>query len=86
MVPESLMKIDDKYIFSHLPNQILRRQDKPLYYARNGAAIYITKIDVLNRAVFGVRILPYEMSKIESFDIDDEEDFKIIKQLIVNLE
>jgi len=59
-------------------NKIKRRQEIETCYARNGAAIYITKIEKLDEYIMGGKILPYFMSKSDSFDIDDMEDWKII--------
>ena len=82
MVPESIMAIENGELVNYIESTPLRRQDKPTYYARNGAAIYITKIKQLKLSVFGGEILPYKMSKIDSFDIDDEDDWQIIEALI----
>ena len=42
--PESLMIKSDNYLVnSKFHEKIFRRQEKKTYYARNGAAIYITK-------------------------------------------
>ena len=86
MVPESQMKEEKGILKSYLKEgrSILRRQDKPLYYARNGAAIYITKSDRLKDFVLGGKILGYEMSKLESFDLDDEDDWELITQIMRN--
>ena len=48
-------------------------------YARNGAAIYITKTEKLGEYIFGGKILPYFMSKIKSFDM---EDWEIVERII----
>jgi N-acylneuraminate cytidylyltransferase len=61
---------------------ILRRQDKPILWGRNGAAIYITRINRVHEFIFGGNIISYEMSKSESIDIDDMEDWKIAEALI----
>lgn len=85
MTPTSLMDIKGKYLVDALPVRgirVLRRQAKPTYYARNGAAIYITKTAGLNDYIFGGKILPYLMSKTESFDIDDLEDWRIVERLL----
>ncbi len=55
---------------------ITRRQDKGAAYARNGAAIYITRTERIKDFVFGGRLLPYEMSMEDSVDIDDEDDWR----------
>ena len=58
--------------------QILRRQDKPRVYARNGPAVLVIRRDVLDRGqIFGDKLLPYEMSARSSVDIDDEHDLAL---------
>jgi CMP-N,N'-diacetyllegionaminic acid synthase len=61
---------------------VLRRQDKPVLWGRNGAAIYITRINKVEEYIFGGNIIPYEMTKSESIDIDDMEDWKLAAALI----
>ena len=58
---------------------ITRRQDKEAVYARNGAAVYITRIDRIKDFVFGGRLLPYEMPFEDSIDIDDEDDWRRVE-------
>jgi CMP-N,N'-diacetyllegionaminic acid synthase len=58
--------------------QILRRQDKPRVYARNGPAVLAIRRQVLERGqIFGDKMLPYEMSTRSSIDIDDLEDLAL---------
>ena len=58
--------------------EILRRQDKPRLYARNGPAILAIKKHVLERGqIFGDKMLPFEMSVRASIDIDDAEDLAL---------
>jgi CMP-N,N'-diacetyllegionaminic acid synthase len=58
--------------------QILRRQDKPRVYARNGPAILAIRRAVLERGqIFGDKMLPYEMSTRASMDIDDPQDLAL---------
>lgn len=66
---------------NELQNQ---RQNKPIYFARNGAAIYITTpINILaNNSLFGKKIVGYEMSKLDSIDIDEEEDWSLAEALL----
>jgi len=61
------------------------RQQKPVFYARNGAAIYIFSYDCLinKNSIYGDSIIPYYMSKEDSFDIDDEIDWFICEKLIL---
>lgn len=79
----SLMLMNGKYL-EPIDNekQILRRQEKPNFWARNGAAIYITRINKIGEYIFGGNIIPYEMSKIDSIDIDDIDDWCIAEALL----
>jgi CMP-N,N'-diacetyllegionaminic acid synthase len=77
---EKLMNFDGKYLTGNSTTR--RRQDIRTVYARNGAAIYITKTEKLDTYIFGGKILPYFMKKIESFDIDDIDDWRIIEKII----
>jgi CMP-N-acetylneuraminic acid synthetase len=52
------------------------------YYARNGAAIYITKKEILRENIMGKKILPFFMEKIESVDIDDIDDWMIVEAIM----
>ncbi|MEO2014241.1 MAG: acylneuraminate cytidylyltransferase family protein [Fuerstiella sp.] len=84
MCPESLMKSDGDAIVPYL-NQVgaLRRQDKVQnLYARNGAAVYITRVSRITDYIFGGRIIPYVMPTSLSFDIDDESDWQLAEVLM----
>ena len=88
MVPESIMEIDPNgYLRSCTKgnNPQLRRQDKDQYYARNGAAIYITKSSNVRNYIFGGLIIPYVMNKIASIDIDDMYDLDLARRIIKNI-
>lgn len=78
-LPEKLMSHDGKYLSGN--SEVKRRQEISTKYARNGAAIYITKTEKLGEYIFGGKILPYFMSKADSFDIDDMEDWEIIEKV-----
>ena len=82
--PESLMILERNYLINYIDQDelTLRRQDKKQYYARNGAAIYITKWPNLDQFIFGGQIIPYVMDKISSIDLDDLIDWKIAEALI----
>lgn len=77
-VPTSLMKITKTdHLVPYLDNSVqcsLRRQDKPTFYARNGAAVYITRRDRIKDFIFGGCCVPYVMNQIDSLDIDEYED------------
>ena len=83
-VPESLMKIKDGFLYEISDTKIYNRQKKPDYYARNGAAIYITKRKNLKHFILGGNILGYNMGKIESLDIDDDSDLNLAKIILKN--
>jgi CMP-N-acetylneuraminic acid synthetase len=51
-----------------------RRQDKPNVFARNGAAINITRTPRLAECVFGGRLMAYLMDAGNSVDVDPLED------------
>lgn len=76
--PVSAMKrTDDGSLVPFLPGPVItRRQEKEPVFARNGAAVYITRIDRVCDFVFGGRLLGYEMSPADSIDIDDEDDWR----------
>jgi len=51
-----------------------RRQDKEPVFARNGAAIYLTRLCKLSEYIYGGRLIPYIMPYLASIDIDSPED------------
>lgn len=59
-----------------------RRQDCPPEYIENGS-IYVTKTEILKRCEnrLGGSIACYEMSPLDSFQIDTEDDFLLLEQL-----
>ena len=83
-VTESLMKIKDGFFYEISDKKVYNRQKKPDYFARNGAAIYITKRKNLKQYIFGGNILGYKMGKIESLDIDDDSDLKLAGIILKN--
>ncbi|WP_268123040.1 cytidylyltransferase domain-containing protein [Roseivirga pacifica] len=86
MVPESIMTLNESnFLIPYSKDkQPLRRQDKPTYYARNGAAIYITRNLSLQHYIFGGNTLIYEMSREESLDLDEKEDIPLIEYWLSN--
>ena len=79
-MPDKIMMFDGCYLKGS--TEAKRRQDMSKIYARNGAAIYMTRTENLKDFIFGGKILPYFMSKLNSFEIDDLEDLEIMKKLI----
>lgn len=81
----SLMLMGDKYVTQKDKDSLLlRRQEKPIYWARNGAVIYITRINKVKDYIFGGNIIPYEMNKIDSIDIDDIEDWQMAEAIMLH--
>lgn len=79
------MQVDDQgYLRPYQEGEmLLRRQDKPQVYARNGPAILITLRSVLDSGrLYGNKVLPYKMGKLESIDIDDENDLALVEALL----
>jgi len=70
--------ISVNYDYQHRP----RRQDFTPEYIENGS-IYVTKPEILKKCenFLGGRIAFYEMSPLDSFQIDTEEDFLLVEQL-----
>lgn len=83
MNPESIMKMTaDGFVedYDAALRKSFQRQSKPTYYARNGAAIYLLKSKLLPQlkgSLFGGKILPWEMSRWSSVDIDTSEDMQL---------
>ena len=87
MSPFSAMKIDKNGFLTpylKLNEQKHIRHKNPVFFARNGAAIYIVsyKTLIFKNSLFGKKIFPYFMSKKNSVDIDDLLDFKIAEMLM----
>lgn len=83
--PYSVMIYNGTYLEHYVKEErIMRRQEMPLFYARNGAAIYICSYKLLmneNRFI-GKKCLPYFMPKERSLDINDYFDWKIAELLL----
>lgn len=77
--PCSIMKIEKGKLvpFVREGEKYTQRQLKPVFYARNGAAIYAFKYETLikKNSLYGDDCRPYLMSKADSVDIDDMIDF-----------
>lgn len=67
--------------------QPLRRQDKPVLYARNGPAVLAVRAAVLveQRSLYGQTSKPLIMSTTESIDIDTPEDLQWAESLLKTL-
>jgi len=84
--PVSVMRIEEGRLVPFLGTQgmtVLRRQDKPRVYARNGAAVYAIRRDILmGGSLFGQDCRPLEMSPADSVDIDGPTDLVIAEALL----
>jgi CMP-N,N'-diacetyllegionaminic acid synthase len=86
-IPECVMRMQDDYLRPYdVTSSLNRRQDKPVYYSRNGAAIYIapTKELVTSRSFIGRRCLPFVMSRYSSIDVDTPLDLRIAEFFLMN--
>ncbi len=79
--PESLMQLEGDMLIPSTYTLVSSnlRQEKRKYYARNGAAVYICRVDHFYRenSLFSERMAFWPMSMLRSIDIDDEDDFKL---------
>lgn len=75
--PVSVMKRNARgYLENFLGGDaITQRQDKPEVFARNGAAVYVTRRRRIGDFVFGGNLLCYQMDEEFSLDIDTLADF-----------
>lgn len=86
--PSSLMKINSKGYLECLERKTstTRRQDKAPTFARNGAAIYITKTKRLKEYIFGGRCILFLMEEKESIDINEPIDLVNANNILNQIE
>jgi CMP-N,N'-diacetyllegionaminic acid synthase len=83
--PVSVLKLEDGALTPYLgEGGPLRRQDKPLLYARNGPAVLVIKRRVIMDldTLYGPRTLPLIMDLAESLDIDTPFDLELAEYLL----
>jgi CMP-N-acetylneuraminic acid synthetase len=85
--PVSVLVMDDRgRVRPYLPataGPIVRRQDKPRVFARNGAAVYAIRADVVRAgSLFGEDCRGLEMAPLDSIDIDTPEDLELAEALV----
>ncbi len=83
--PGSLMELTDGILkpAKGRGSEATRRQDKPVLFARNGPAILITRPDVIRSGkLYGEKTVGYEMSELDSIDIDTVDDLKHAELLL----
>lgn len=83
--PGSVMELNDGRLTPWLKDRppVLRRQDKPLLYARNGPAILIVQANVIRQGrLYGEPTVGYVMRPNDSFDVDGPEDLRLVECLL----
>ena len=82
--PTSVMVVNkDGYLKPHMNSTSpTRRQEKEVVFARNGAAIYITRLGAVEHFIFGGRLIPFHMLEEDSIDIDEEMDFDVAERYL----
>jgi CMP-N-acetylneuraminic acid synthetase len=60
----------------------MRRQDKPVVYARNGPAVLVLRPDRLGDDLYGDDCRPYVMDPHDSVDIDEPFDLRLAEFLL----
>ena len=89
--PYSIQNVEDgllKDFWSRpLPFDRYQRQNLPALYARNGPAVLVTRVSVLEKVqgFYGDRVLPYIMPEEYSVDIDSPFDLKMAEYMINEL-
>lgn len=84
--PVSVMALQGDYLVPFLPEAelLLRRQDKPVVYARNGPAVLVCTYDTImnQNKLYGHRTLPLVMEPEESIDIDTAFDLTLVERIL----
>jgi CMP-N,N'-diacetyllegionaminic acid synthase len=86
--PYGVMRLQDGWLENFwkepLPFNSFRRQNLPIFYARNGPAVLATQVRVLieQQSFYGKTIAPYIMTEEESVDIDTLFDLRLAEWLI----
>ncbi len=83
--PGSILQLEDGCLVPYLNEpQVLRRQDKPVLYARNGPAVLAVRRDVImeRNSLYGTVCHPLMMPAERSVDIDDPDDIWRAEKLL----
>ncbi|GAB4315059.1 MAG: acylneuraminate cytidylyltransferase family protein [Promethearchaeota archaeon] len=82
--PDKIMRLEGRYLRGLAgSNRIVDRHQLDRVYARNGAAIYISRAKLVleGRRLLGERVVPYFMPRERSVDLDDEFDWAVAECL-----
>lgn len=71
------MVLSNGRLTSMADSVVVRRQDKVRAWARNGAAIYLTRAEALAGFIWEEGALGFEMGLVDSIDIDGPEDLEL---------
>jgi CMP-N-acetylneuraminic acid synthetase len=82
--PASLMRLVEGRLQPYLDGPtVTRRQDKPVFYARNGPAVLAVRTSVLDRgSLYGDDCRPMFMSVADSLDIDQPHDLTLANLML----
>jgi CMP-N,N'-diacetyllegionaminic acid synthase len=82
--PVSVMKLDGDRLTPFLDGpQVLRRQDKPRVFARNGPAVLAVRTQVLERgSLYGDDVRPLVMTAEDSLDLDTPADLQLLETIL----
>ncbi len=83
--PVSVLRLEGERLVPYLPGpQVLRRQDKPRVYARNGPAVLASRRATLMEAgsLYGNDVRPLFMGHEESLDVDGPFDLMMAELLL----
>ena len=80
--PQSLMEVRGGALYSLEPTSPTRRQEKDRVWARNGAAIYLTRIEYLDSFIWDEGARAFPMDSLASVDVDEPDDLIIADALL----
>lgn len=75
--PVSLMALEDGRLVPLVADAPLRRQDKPVVYARNGPAVLALRPERLADDLYGRDCRPLVMEARDSVDVDEPSDLRL---------
>jgi len=82
--PVSVMTMENERLTPFLPGEpVLRRQDKPRVFARNGPAVLVVRPRILRQhRLYGEATCGYEMPADRSVDIDGPDDLALAELML----
>jgi CMP-N,N'-diacetyllegionaminic acid synthase len=82
--PVSVMRVDDGLLFPFLDGPaVVRRQDKPRLFARNGPAVLAVRASVIaGGSLYGNKSWPLVMKPEESLDVDTAWDLSLVESVL----